>query len=200
VAVTGLGWGLDVQDWDGGEVTGNIFAHWDDATLNNNYAIYSSGDTNDVTYSGNVIYNIPSGGALVKLVDGSIQRRIKFTGNDIWTNYEGQVLSYTLTSNAGFANNYFHSGRNAAQWFIVNGADASLDQYKTAAGDTTSVAQERSYVAPERTIETYLASTGRATDMDSFAAELCTQSKFHWLPALGAAAINDYVRAGFAPR
>jgi hypothetical protein len=193
-----LGWGLDVQDWDGGEVTGNIFAHWGDATLNNNYAIFSSGDTNDVTYSGNIIYNIPSGGPLIAFRDGAIQKRIKFTGNDIWTNSTtGQLLSYTLTSNAGFGNNYFHSARNAAQWFSVNSAYSSLDQYKTATGDTTSVAGERSYVAPERTIETYLATQGYATDMDSFAARLCTQSKFNWLPNLRASVINDYIRAGF---
>ena len=194
-----LGWGLEVQDWDGGEVTGNIFAHWGDATLNNNYAIYSSGDTNDVTYSGNIVYNIPSGGPLIAFRDGAIQQRTKFTGNDLWTNSTAtQLLSYALTSNAGFGGNYFYSARSAAQWFSINGAYASLDQYKAATGDTTSVAGQRSYVEPSRTLETYLASKGHATDMDSFAALLCTQSKMNWLPDLRASVINDYIRAGFA--
>jgi hypothetical protein len=194
-----LGWGLDVQDWDGGKVTNNIFAHWGDATLSNNYGIFSSGDTNDVTYSGNIIYNIPSGGPLVSFRDGAIQQRTKFTGNDLWTNSTAtQLLSYALTGNAGFGGNYFHTARAAAQWFSINGAYASLDQYKTATSDTTSVAGERNYVEPSRTIETYLASKGLATDMNSFAALLCTQSKFNWRPDLRASAINDYVRAGFA--
>jgi hypothetical protein len=193
-----LGWGLDVQDWDGGKVTGNIFAHWGDATLNNNFGIYSSGDTNDVTYSANIIYNIPSGGPLVAFRDGAINKRVTFTGNDIWTNTTGQLLSYTLTGNAGFGDNYYYSARNAAQWFSVNGAYASMAQYRTASGDTTSVDGQRSYVAPDRTIETYLASKGLATDMDSFAALLSTQSKFNWRTDLGASAINDYIRAGFA--
>lgn len=193
-----LGWGLDVQDWDGGKVTGNIFSHWGDATLSNNYAINADGDSNDVSYTGNIVYNISSGGALVKFLGGAIHQRVTFTGNDLWTSTTGQLLSYSLTGNAGFGNNYFHSTRNAAQWFTVNGAYASFDQYKTAAGDTTSVAGERSYVAPERTIETYLASKGLATDMNSFAALLCTQSKFNWRPDLRASAINDYIRAGFA--
>jgi hypothetical protein len=193
-----LGWGLDVQDWDGGKVTGNLFAHWGDATLNNNFAIFSSGDTNDVTYSGNIAYNVSSGGPLVAFRDGAIQKRVAFTGNDIWTNTAtGQLLSYTLTGNAGFGNNYYYSGRNAAQWFSVNGAYASLAQYQTASGDTTSIAGQRSYPDPNRTVESYLASKGYATDMDSFAALLCTQSKYNWLPDLRASAINDYLRAGF---
>lgn len=192
-----LGWGLDVQDWDGGKVTGNIFAHWGDATLNNNFGIFSSGNTNDVTYSDNIIYNVSSGGPLVAFRDGAIQIRSKFTGNDIWTNSTGQVISYTLTGNAGFGNNYFYSTRSAAQWFTVNGTYNGLDQYKTASGDTTSVAGKRNYTAPDRTIETYLASLGYATDMDSLAVLLCTQSKFNWLPSLKASAINDYIRAGY---
>jgi hypothetical protein len=194
-----LGWGLDVRDWDGGEVSGNIFTTWGDATLGNNFAIESSGDTNDVTYSGNIVYNVSSGGPLVAFRDGAIQQRIKFTGNDIWTNATtGQLLSYAITSNAGFGGNYFYSGRSAAQWFSLNGTYSSLDQYKTATGDTTSVSGKRNYADPTRTLEMYLASKGYATDMDSLAATLCTQSKFHWLPDLKASAINAYIRAGFA--
>ncbi|MBU1237682.1 MAG: hypothetical protein KJ634_03590 [Gammaproteobacteria bacterium] len=195
-----LGWGLDAIDWDGGEIKGNLFAHWGDATLNNNFAIHVTGDTDNVSVTDNVIYNIPSGNPLVLFSDGSTQTGTQFTNNDIWTDFAGPLLSYTLTSNAGFGNNTFHSARTAAQWFSINGVYASLDDYKTATGDTTSTASERSYVDSTRTIETYLASTGRPTDMNSFAAELCTQSKFHWVPALGAAAINDYIRAGFATR
>lgn len=193
-----LGWGLDVQDWDGGKVTGNIFAHWGDATLSNNYAIHAFGDTNDVSYIGNIVYNVASSGSLVHFLDGAIHRRVTFTGNDLWTNSNGHVMAYALTGNAGFGNNYFHSARSAAQWFRVNDTYASLAQYQAAAGDTTSLARQRSYVAPERTIETYLADRGLATDMDSFATLLCTQSKFNWRPELGASAINDYIRAGFA--
>ena len=192
-----LGWGLDVQDWDGGEVAGNIFTSWGDATLNNNYAIYSSGDTSDVTYSGNVIYGIASGGPLVAFNDGAIQKRTKFAGNDLWTSYTGPLLSYALNSNGGFSDNRFHSARNAAQWFLINGANADLAQYKTATGDTSSIAGERSYTDPTRTLETYLASKGLATDMDSFAHQLMQQSKFNWKTELTAAAINSYIRAGF---
>jgi hypothetical protein len=195
-----LGWGLDVQDWDGGVVSGNIFTAWGDATLSNNYAIFSSGNTNDVTYSGNIIHGIASGGPLVAFRDGAIQVRTKFNGNDVWTSTTGQLLSYTLPTNAGFAGNYFHSARNAAQWFSINGANASLDQYKTATGDTTSVAGERSYLDAGRTIETYLGTKGLATDMNSFVALLYGQSKFNWDPTLGAAAINGYVRTGFTPQ
>ena len=90
-------------------------------------------------------------------------------------------------------------GSNSSQWFSVNGASSSsLDQYRAASGDTTSIAGKRNYIDSSRTIETYLASQGYATDMNSFAALLCQQSKFNWVPALKATSINDYIRAGFA--
>ncbi|HTY02520.1 MAG TPA: hypothetical protein VMC81_02210 [Rhodocyclaceae bacterium] len=204
-----LGWGLDVQDWNGGRVSGNVFAHWGDTTLNNNFAIYSSGHTSNVTYSGNVIYDVTSGNPLVAFRDGAAQSNtsyltgptqtgIVFTNNDIWTSYTGPLMFYSLASNAGFGSNMFQSARSQSQWFSVNNATASFDQYKTAAGDTTSAAGTRNYVDPTRTIETYLTSIGQPTDMASFVAALTAQSKANWNPALGAAAINDYVRAGFA--
>ncbi len=54
-----------------------------------------------------------------------------------------------------------------------------------------------SYVDPDRTIETYLASLGLTTDTDRFVAELKQQSKFNWNEALTAATINHYIRQGF---
>jgi hypothetical protein len=194
-----LGWGLDVQDWDGGLVTGNIFTAWGDSTLNNNYAIWATGNMNDVSYTGNIV-NITSGGPLVAFLGGAIQERIQFTGNDILTGNTGQLLSYSLASNAGFGNNYLYSARPQSQWFVVNGVyNSSLDQYRKASGDTTSTVGKRNFVDPNRTIETYLTSKGYASDMNSFAAMLCQQSKFNWNTNLGAAAINSYIRAGFAP-
>lgn len=193
-----LGWGLDVDDWDGGIVSGNIFTNWGDAVLNNNFAIVAAGDANDVSYTNNVIYNIYSGSALVQFRDPAYHKRVRFSNNDIQANSATPLLSYSLDGNAGFSDNYFYSTRSQAQWFLVSGATTSIGAYRTASGDTTSTAGQRSYVAPERTIETYLASRGSATDMNSFVAQLVQQSKFNWIPALGAAAINDYIRAGFA--
>lgn len=196
-----LGWGLDVQDWDGGVVSGNIFTAWgDSSTLLNNFAIYATGNMNDVSYTGNIINNIYSDGSLVNFLGGAFQERTSFTGNDIRTDYTGRLLAYSLAANAGFGNNYFYSARPQSQWFVVNGTtNSSLDLYRTTSGDTTSTPGKRSFVDPNRTIETYLTSISRPTDMNSFVAELCTQSKFNWKPELGAAAINNYIRGGFTP-
>jgi hypothetical protein len=98
-----------------------------------------------------------------------------------------------------FADNTFSSANDPARWFSVVGENYSTwDSYCAASGDTTSVAAQPAYVDPTRTLESYLASLGYATDMDSFAAELRQQSKANWRPELTAAAINDYIRAGFA--
>lgn len=194
-----LGWGLEVRDWDFGRVSDNIFANWGDtAKLNNNFAIQVIGHTTSISVTNNIIYNVSSTTPLVQFLDGSMQSGIEFRGNQLLAQSTGPLLSYWSPSNARFGNNHFHAATNKSQWFTVNGATASLDTYRVAAGDTTSVAGKRRYVAAERTLESYLASIGRAKDFGSFVAELSTQSKFSWVPALGADAINSYFRNGFA--
>jgi len=195
-----LGWGLDIDDWDAGLVQGNIFTTWGDAdTLRNTYAINAQGHTTNVTYQGNIAYNIVCGSSLVKFGNGAIHHGTTFVGNALQTDYAGRLLAYDMGNNTLFADNAFSSAADPTRWFSVGGQNYStLDDYRAATGDTTSVAAEPAYVDPDRTLETYLASLGYATDMDSFAAELRQQSKAHWRPELTAHAINNYFRAGFA--
>lgn len=192
-----LGWGLDVKDWQGGLVSNNIFAHWGDAVLNNNYAIQAVGHTTDVAYRNNIVYNVSSASPLVYFLEGSIHTGISFTDNELWTNHTGPLMSYALAGKGGFGGNYFYSKRSPAKWFLINGVDSSLQQYKQVSGDGSSIAAQSNYVDPERTIETYLTSQGYPSDMNAFAERLKQQSKFNWSPALTAPAINDYIRAGF---
>jgi hypothetical protein len=193
-----LGWGIEVDDWEGGVVSGNVFTHIGDPVVDNTFAIVVSGDTSDLAVAGNVVHAIESGGnALVDFRDGDRNHRTRFTGNALDAD-STPLLGYALSGNAGFGDNHFSSSRPQAQWFRVAGAAAGLDAYRTASKDGSSVAAVPSYADPERTLETYLASLGLPTDLDSYAAALRQQSRFHWDPALQAPAINAYVRAGFA--
>lgn len=190
-----LGWGLEITDWKSGLVRGNIFANWGGRIVSNTYALYSAGHTTEVEFSDNIIYNVAGENPLVIFGDGAIQNRIGFFNNEV----QGAILMHNdLAEKGGFHHNHYSSTLNQSKWFTSTvTTNLSLADYRKRSGDTTSVAGTRNYVAPDRTVETYLTSQGLATDMDSFAAELVQQSKFNWRPALGAEAINAYIRAGF---
>ncbi len=192
-----LGWGLDVQDWRGGVVQGNIFASWgDSAVVNNTYALHSVGDTTGVEYTNNIFYNIVGVNPQISFQNPGNQSGIRFSGNEIQVT--APLMFNDLTEQGIFHDNYYSSTLDPSRWFSATGTHyVSLADYRTRTGDTTSIAGTRTYVDPNRTLETYLASLGLATDMDSFAALLVQQSKFNWRTELNAQAINQYIRDGF---
>jgi hypothetical protein len=193
-----LGWGLDVDDWDGGLVKGNIFTGWGDDAVRNTYAIHAQGHTTGVEYSDNIAFNVAGGQPLVQFLDGGIHSGVAFFGNEIQGSDRQRLLLYALTETGGFHDNYYYSEADESEWFSATGARyTSLADYRALSGDHTSVAGTRNYADPGRTIETYLADLGYSPDMDSFAAELKKQSKFNWRGELTAKAINAHIREGF---
>jgi hypothetical protein len=192
-----LGWGLDVQDWRGGLVQGNIFTSWGDSVLlNNNFALHSVGDTTGVEYSNNIFYNLVGGNPMLSFQNPGNQGGIKFFGNEIQV--ASTLMFNDLTEKGIFHDNYYSSTLDQSRWFTATGTYyINLADYRTRTGDTTSTAGTRTYVDPNRTIETYLTSLGLPTDMDSFVALLVQQSKFNWRTDIGAEAINKYIRDGF---
>jgi hypothetical protein len=192
-----LGWGLEIDDWDGGLVKGNIFTSWGDDVVGNTYAINTRGDTSNVEYSDNIVYHL-LGGPLIKFVDGALNTGTAFFDNEVNGEEDDRLMYYGLTETGGFHDNHFFSTADQSAWFALDGVrTASLDDYRSASGDTSSVASAPGYVDPDRTIETYLTSLGYATDTDSFVAELKLQSKYSWREDLTADRINAYIRQGF---
>jgi hypothetical protein len=191
-----LGWGLDVQDWRGGLVQGNIFTAWGDGTVvNNTYALHSVGETTGVEYSNNIFYNLVGNNPMISFQNPGIQSNIKFFNNEIQVS--APLMFNDLTEKGFFHDNYYWSTLDQSRWFSATNVRLSLADYRTRTGDTTSTASTRTYAFPDRTLETYLANLGLATDMDSFVALLVQQSKFNWRTDLGAEAINAYIRGGF---
>jgi hypothetical protein len=192
-----LGWGVEIKDWDGGLVKGNIFTSWGDDVVGNTYAMQTKGDTSDVEFSDNIVYNL-LGGPLVKFLEGALNTNTTFFNNEINGTEDDRLMSWELTETGGFHDNHFYSTADQSAWFALDGVKtASLDDYRTASGDTTSLAAAPGYVDPDRTIETYMDGLGYATDTDSFVAELKQQSKFNWNEAFTAKSINHYIRQGF---
>jgi hypothetical protein len=164
--------------------------------LNNNFVLHSIGDTTGVEYSNNIVYNLSGTNPMFSFQNPGIQSGIRFFGNEIQVT--GPLMFNDLTEQGAFHDNYYSSTLDQSRWFSATGTYyISVAGYRTCTGDINSVAGTRTYVDPNRTIETYLASLGLATDMDSFAALLVQQSKFNWRTDLGAEAINKYIRDGF---
>jgi hypothetical protein len=133
---------------------------------------------------------------MISFQNPGTQSGIRFFGNEIQVT--GPLMFNDLTEQGVFHDNYYSSTLDQSRWFAVTGnSRVSLADYRTRTGDTTSTAGTLTYVDPGRTLETYLASLGLATDMDSYVALLVQQSKFHWRTDLNAEAINKYIREGF---
>lgn len=194
-----LGWGIDIDDWKKGLVMGNILTSWgDEESLRNNWAILSQGHTSDVQYSENIIYDIYGGQALVRFTDGAIQENIIFYNNTIDTNDTAILLYYSPLSNSGFYDNSYYTNNEEGRWFSSSEEGyINFERYQALSGDTGSICEEKGYVDPDRTIETYLETIGLPTDMDSFVEALVRQSKQNWNDDLSADTINNYIRDGF---
>ena len=84
-----------------------------------------------------------------------------------------------------------------ANWFRINSVSTSLAAFKTALGDTTSVAGPVVYSAPTRTLASYNLSLGGANDHDAFLTEARKNRKDDWRTQYTTSAVRTYIRAGF---
>jgi hypothetical protein len=191
-----LGWGIDVIDWDGGRVTGNVFAHYGSGEVSNTYALNLLGHTRDVDVTGNVIHGIASGGAAVR-IDGDPKSAVTFTGNELQLGgTQTRLIDTGYTAAGAFASNVYATDFTGAP-FRIDGTGVDFAAWQAQVGDPGSLVQALAYPDPGRTVESYMASLGLPASLAAFVAEAKQQSRHAWRPQLTAAAINAYVRAGF---
>jgi hypothetical protein len=203
-----LGWGLDISDWQGGVVSGNIFSNWGDVdTLTNTYAISSAGHSFGVSVEDNIVDRIVSSLPLVNFADGPLQNAITCTDNTVLNTIQqnsspGRLVATSLPpENSTFANNRYYSVNAADTWFTVGGIKyQDFAQYQAATGDGSSRVVQVQWSDAEVSLENYLLSQGHAADMESFAQSLYQQSRGNWDPALTAQAINQYFRAAYTSK
>jgi hypothetical protein len=192
-----LGWGIDVNDWDGGKVAQNVFSHIGDAQVKNIYAINLIGHSKNVEIADNVMYQLDSSNAALR-VDGDPKSLITVSANEL--QFQGTQMRFADTDYtvAGtFSKNTYYTDATASP-FTINGSNMDFSAWQAALGDTGAQVQQLSYVDPNRTIESYASSLGLAMTLEAFIAEAKLQSKQSWRPELTASAVNAYVRAGFA--
>ncbi len=191
-----LGWGVDVNDWDGGKVIGNVFSHYGDATVKNIYAINLLGHSKGVQIDGNVISGLDSGGHAVR-IDNGPKSGITFTGNEL--QFAGTQMRFVDTAYVAagtFSNNTYFTA-STQKPFRANGNDEDFTGWQAQVGATGSTLSQVTYPDAARTVETYMASQGKTGTLDAFIAEAKQQSKQSWNAAFTAGAVNSYVRAGF---
>jgi hypothetical protein len=93
-------------------------------------------------------------------------------------------------------NNFFFSIAAPGAWMRA-GSNLSLGQWKTIVHDLSSVGQQFNFPDPTRTIASYHASIGGFPALENFMIQARQQSRSYWRPQYTAAAVNDYIRAGF---
>ncbi len=191
---------IGMTDWDGGLVANNCLLHQASDEVRNSRAISVGGaSTRNVVIRDNVIYGIKTTRSGIVLKGAPDQHDITLSGNAVQFPRVGSRPAAAEGPLAGFVlrgNTYF-SSRPAGEWFSVDGDACDLNAWVQKTGEKDAVNRRIAYPDPDRTTETYMASLGKPGTFAAFLVAVRDQRKGHWDPALTAAAVNDYVRAGF---
>ncbi len=205
----GLGWGMEAGGVKGAVFSGNIFS--DFSYTANSFAIHLFSDDNntlvsDITIQDNLVYRVAYYGLFLEsnpqfsnimVKDNTIQ------DPDLGSALMAQFGPFTPYHFSG--NTYSGTpGHDFAYVEDANGTGSGLtySQWVNQSGETGSRNQAVTYPNPNRALETYQVSLGDTASgnqalLEDFYAAIRKQSKTNWDPRYTAAAVNNYVRAGF---
>ena len=206
-----LGWGIDVNDWSSGLVHGNLLANWGKTdSYTNTYGFNIIGHTTDTIISENIIYNIVSGGSLMSFSDGDVSGALDsiiVRDNEIAAleDNSGRLINYSIVPETQvFEGNYYYFAKSDDLWFADSGTRIDFAEFAEISEDTSSVAELRDYVEPERSVGTFLVDMGYVNDVPEEDDEiphliglLKQQRKGNWDDVLTAQGLNGYFRDGF---
>lgn len=195
-----LGWGYDIQDYDGGNVSYNMALNSNKA---NSYFIRSVGTYRNVTFTNNISYNWQNlvQGFFIDGVYGTDATYSTFVNNHIVSPTNSANL---VTVNAGFptpghfsfsGNRYFSTAADG-QRFRVSGTSYTGAAWASATGDAFTWGVPN-YSDPTRDIGPYMASIGMTGTKEAFVTALRGMSRYNWDLRLMAENINAWIRAGF---
>jgi len=194
-----LGWGIDVLDWNGGTVAGNVVVQRQSDGIANTYALKvgshnDEGRCRNVSIHDNVFY-----GSRVMFSETDRLEAVTFASNALQVTELDRALVNARGALDGieFARNTYHNARPDDAWFSVEDKLLGFDAWCRRTGETGALARALDFPDPVRTVETYMASMGLEPTLEAFIAEVRKQSKANWRPEFTARAVNDYVRAGF---
>ena len=198
-----LGWGIDVMDWDGGRVAGNVLVQRKLVDVHNMHLLnVEASDESGACRNVAVTDNVFCGAAVYIIHNADRLDGISFTRNTLLMPWQEKPLIRAVGNLAGctFSNNTYSSERPAEEWFQLDGQGTSFDGWTRRTGEQGSAAKDVQPPDPVRTIENYMAHLGLEPTLDAFIEEARKQSRGNWRSQFTAAAVNDWVRQGFGRR
>ncbi len=194
-----LGWYVDINDWDVGAVTHNLFLNKANPAVTNVYAIRLVGKTKDVRIADNIVYGLGTDEDLVILEDGANVERISFVDNIIQSHYDNATLVSATASldNYTFSGNRYYATGALDEWFQVAGTNLDFSGWESTSSESGAVVEEVIFPDPDRTIQNYQTHLGKPASMEAFIEEVRQQSKYNWRREYTADSVNSWVREGF---
>ncbi len=206
---TGDGSGSTFQNIDGAEVAYNIYT--DPTNITNGFTVMNFRGDRDRQLAKNqkihhnIIYGVRGGEGLTARGISHYENEgyppmeidnIKIYENDIQyvTGSEDVIfISNSIVSGAQYYRNRYYSASPVDSWFSVG----HLNDWTTYSEEIDPDNRQINYPDPERTLKTYNVSLGGNADTEEFMIQVLLQSRHSWRSEYTAAAVNNYIRAGF---
>ncbi len=191
------------QNLSGTEIAYNIATHATDGTDPN--AFVFEGGNGSINFHHNIVYDWKTSyaphaawGGATFFVPGS-STSISVHNNDFQNAGAVNALhAFYLGSAPGawasFANNRYFSAANYP--FSTDAGSYTFNSWKSSVEPTAAWSQV-SYPDPGRTVGRYNVALGGVNSTEAFLAEALNQRRGYWRHEYTAAAVNDYIRAGF---
>ena len=214
-----LGWGVEVKDWDGGRIAGNLYLRQQDPAIADTYAVYIGssaeiksrpswpdhvgppGHIRNVLVEGNIMHGLLSSRGAIIVDNHNKLENIRLERNQVqMPGLETPIMSMAgagVLAEVKFSGNLCFSGAPAAQWFKINGDALGFAEWQRKTGDTTGETRRVRYPDDTRSIQGYMKHLGLEPTYEAFLAEIRQQSRARRRPEFTAPVINDWMRAGF---
>lgn len=199
-----IGWGLNIQAWDNGTLSGNLLLNWDNASITNTYAIEVTEVSRDVVIEDNIVYNFNPNGSSDYPDAFMMQVHSNFSGSNM--TFRRNLLQ-DASNSAGLI--YFEAAGDESSWtfednkyysgvegFIIGSTGYDFAGWVTQTGETGSFGTY-SFPDPTRSIEGYMTHIGRQATIDAFIEACRNQGRYSWDSSLAAASVNSWLRAGY---
>ena len=222
-----LGVGMEITDWDGGIIAGNLYRGPRFAGVQQNWAfLIGSRQWKDgagwggsapkkpddppltpgkglrnVLITRNTFYDMDGGWPLLQVNGpgiGDFLDKVTFSDNRLqMPGIERPLLRIAK----GDIKNFVFSGNayhtGGAEWFTVDRSPATFEQWVEISGEKGATDKPVKFADPERSLLAYMKHLGHEANLEAFYSECRKQNRRNWRPACTAAAVNAWIREGF---
>jgi hypothetical protein len=187
-----LGWGIDVSDWDGGTIAGNLLVqHQMDDVGNVHLLSVGASDDTGACRNVRIAENVFCGGPVHFIENTDRLEEITFSRNTLLMPWQERPLLRVKGDLSGctFSEDVYSSIVSKERWFDCNGQETSFGEWTRRTEERGATVEARPTADRQGSIERYMAHLG----------EVRKQSKANWRPQFSAAVVNDWVRREFLP-